>query len=146
VSSRGFTLMELMVVVSISSIVVAAVAAFHLEGRVAIARAEMQVNLQRQASLAAEWIGREIREAGKIEAHDGELILIDGDRRVRFGVDGGKLFREEGSERFIVTKNVVEFHAEQIISGWSVDLALERPLLAGRSVRIERRFWVGRRR
>lgn len=143
---RGFTLIELANVLVISSIVFGAGGALYLEGRVAATRLEAQVGLQRQASLAAEWIGRELRSADRVEPGEDGLSLADADRALRFGVEEERLFVEEAGERHVIARGVTALRVDPEQGRWRVHLVLERRLIQGREVRIERDFWIARRR
>jgi prepilin-type N-terminal cleavage/methylation domain-containing protein len=144
---RGFTLMEMSIVVSLLGLVFTASTVLFLEGRSAVARSEAHVELTRSASLATEWLAREIRSAEKVEPLEDGVACSIGDRRITLRAEGGRLIRAEGEERLAIARGVRRLTVTPRVSGGhQIDLTLWRDLVFGREIRIERQFWVGPRR
>ncbi len=144
---RGFTLLELAIVTSIWGVIALSVYAFMLETRIAGARLEAEVELQRQAALAGEWIARDVRAADAVEPVGGALeVIAPGERRVVYRVDASGLARVDGDTTLRVAKGVAAVTAHRQARTWIVGLELVRPLALGREVRIRREIVVGDRR
>ncbi|MEL7371596.1 MAG: prepilin-type N-terminal cleavage/methylation domain-containing protein, partial [Myxococcota bacterium] len=94
---RGFTLVELMAVLSMTSIVAAAAGVLYLEIRTAGVRTEAQVTLERRAALVLEWVSRDLRTAQLRPPKRGEWV--------RFTQDGQTIvYRSEGDALFRTTQ------------------------------------------
>lgn len=137
----GFTLLELMIVTTVAGLVTAAAGALYLEARLASARIEAELQLQREASLIAEVLGRDLRSAPPGAPASGELALETPDGPVRYRVEGG-LVRWAGGERWVLGRHVTGLER----AGSEVALTLERPLLGARTVKLTRAIHGGSRR
>lgn len=139
---RGFTMVELMIVVAISGTVAAAGGAFYLEHRVGAARIEAQVNLQRNASLALEIVARDLRGARAVATEDGIVVVHTSEgQTIRYALDDGKLARAvNGGEPWVLLRFVRAFGVEDWSdgSGWVAHLVVGRELLEGRKIVLER--------
>jgi len=146
---RGFTLMELMVTVSVTGVIALAGHALMLETRVSGARLEAEVAMQREASLAGEWLGRDLRTADAVEPGKvGVEIVAPGERRVRWAVEPGGLVRIDGAERLVIGAHVARLDIDRRATppGWRVEIELVRPLVSGRGASMTRVLEIGDRR
>ena len=143
---RGFTLIEMMLCVTIGTIVVAGAGMFYLEARVSTARTEADVALNRDASLALEWIARDASGADQIESEERGLAVVRGEERIRWEIGQRGLIRTAGSQSRIIASRATELRVEAVDRGHRFHLTSERKLLKGRSAKIVRSAFVGRRK
>ena len=132
---RGFTLIELMVGISIFSIVILAVGSFLVsENRIA-SRNARSVEMQRAASTTMLAVGKFIRESAStdgdlsLDESDGQVRLVNEDSEyVLYDEDQGYITHSSGLvlvddtweiRQFTITKNAQ--------NGWSVCLQLRDP-------------------
>lgn len=142
--SRGFTLIELMVVVTISAIMSAALGRLYVEVRVSGARVEAGLELEREASLVTEWLRRDLRGARAIQAAGAGVEIEREGGKIIYRIDErGVLWRNQGEERAIA-KRIIAIEPTALERSASIRLQLERPLANLGSARIERRFEVVR--
>lgn len=145
--ARGFTLVELAISSAIWGVIALSIYTFMLEARISGARLEAEIELQRQAALAGEWIARDVRAADAVEPVGGALeVIAPGERRVVYRVDATGLARVDGEVTLRIAKGVSAVSARRLARGWSVELVLVRPLVLGREVRIHREVMVADRR
>ena len=147
---RGFTLVELMVVVAVLPIIVAAAGLFYLEGRVAAARVEARVQLNRNLHLALETIARDLRSSTHIQAKaqkNGGTAKFQSDGvSIKYEVLPEGLFRTEGTQaRRLITRFITALGVEEEQQGFKVHLAASQPLIAGRRVEMQREAFIARR-
>lgn len=145
--TRGFTLLELMVVSSLSVVIAGAAGMFYYQARVSAARIEAQLQLQRQASLVAEFLAADLRAAQEsrgsktgidLKTFDGEQIAY------RLSPDG--LVRARGASVMMLSGRMQSIKLTQK-KGWrEVRMRLLRKMPQGRNVQIERSFRVRGRR
>jgi len=143
---RGFTLLELMIVLVMLPVVTAAIGTFYLETRIATQRIESQVALTRSVSLAHEYIARDLRGAEEVTA-DGDVRIRRPSETVTYAVtDGGLVRRSAGRDRVIarrVSAMRIEADGDR---GWTIELDAERRFLGKRRLRMTRTMFVARRR
>lgn len=146
--ARGFTLIELMVVIACAGIVTSAIGAFYLEVRIAGAMEEAKLQLQREAGLAGEWIARDLRDARGVETSSAGTVRIDREPgAVRYLIDEAGLSRQDDRERRLLARFVRGFKADEDgPGGRHVELELTRYLVFGREVRLRRSLYVRSRR
>jgi prepilin-type N-terminal cleavage/methylation domain-containing protein len=144
--SRGFTLIEMMICSTIGTIVVAGVGMFYLEARVSTARTEADVLLNRDASLALEWIARDASGADQIESEARGVAVVRGEERIRWEIGERGLTRIAGSQSRIIAPRATELKVEAVDRGHRFQVKAERKLLQHRSAKIVRSVFVGRRR
>jgi prepilin-type N-terminal cleavage/methylation domain-containing protein len=142
---RGFTLLELMCVVSIMTIVMASVGAFYLEFRVAAARTEAEVSMNREASLALEWLARDAAGADRIDGDPLGATIARGEERIRWEVGERGLLRTAARSR-IIAPRATQLAVETTPAGERFFITSERKLLRGRAARVVRSAFVARRR
>jgi prepilin-type N-terminal cleavage/methylation domain-containing protein len=145
---RGFTVMELTITVAITGMIAAGAGMFYLESRIDFVRSDTNVTLTREASLAIETINRDLRNAAKASSTSERLLEIDqGDKVVvRYVIDRTGLSRDDGEEQLLIARFVRSLTVRQEAEGFAIQLALERELVPGRSVRMVRDAFVGARR
>ena len=139
-SRRGFTLLEMMTVLSLMAILFAFVGQFYVEVRLASSVPRLQVQMVEQAALSAEWMQRDARAAQAIQFEDATLIF-EGPRGVRWRTEPRGLVRTEGRVDRLVAPEVVAMRVHDS----EVELLFERPLGGKRNIRISRRFRLTRR-
>lgn len=138
---RGFTLIELMIVVSISGVIAAAAGAFWLQGRLSAARIEAQVRLQREASLVSEVVARDLRGAARVDPDGAGLVITPagGGPVVRYRLEGGVLARHAAGEPWVLSRLV-----ERISTAPWVEAAGARGTTGLRPSGLELRLTVAR--
>jgi hypothetical protein len=147
VNRRGFTIYELAISIVLMSAVSGAAGAFYLELRTATVRSDASVVLTREASLAAETIGRDLRNANAaISETNGVSVDIGETKPVRYLAEKGVLFRDEGTGRVAIAHFVRELRVFEAKGGFRLELVMERALAEGRSVRIVREAFLGARK
>jgi prepilin-type N-terminal cleavage/methylation domain-containing protein len=145
---RGFTLLELMTVLTILPIVAGAVALFHLEARIASARIEGRVALSRSLSLAHERLARDLRGATRVTAEADAVRIARTGAEVcwRAAPDGLRRSPGCGEEGAVVGRYVKALRIEAAPGGHRVVLEARRALTVRRQVQLERSGFVARRR
>lgn len=142
---RGFTLVELMIVVVLLPIVVAAVGSFYLEGRIATTRIEASVAVNRNLALTHEMIARDLRSADAVERGEAyEIITANGS--VVYEVTASGLVREEANKRSVVSPRTTALDIVADDRGFTIVTHAERRLVSTRKIRFERTSYVARRR
>jgi Tfp pilus assembly protein PilW len=144
---RGFTVTELALTITISSMIVASAGALYLEARIDFARSEANVVLVREASLAVEVMSRDLRNAKRATSDKGGVAVDVGDPEpVRFVIDRSGLVRDDGDDRVPIARFVRSVSVRDVNGGFRIELTMERSLAEGRRVRIVRVAFVGARR
>ena len=142
---RGFTMVELMVVIVTLPIVAASIGLFYLEGRVSGARIEHQVAATRSLSIAHEIIARDLRNATAVSGD--KTVSVEGDNTVVFAVSDKGLTRTAEGRTRVLSRYVDRI---EVVSddqrGFAVTLSSEHRLLPKRHVRMTRKNYVARRR
>ncbi|MEM7676518.1 MAG: prepilin-type N-terminal cleavage/methylation domain-containing protein [Myxococcota bacterium] len=159
-SQRGFTLVELMSVISITGIVAAATGLLYLEIRTAGVLTEAQVTMERRAALVLEWVARDLRtsvllrtstpklasksepalqnELLRLESNNGTIIYkIEGDALLRYTHDGAGRVLTRYAESLVVVP---------VEGGHRATVRMKRTLRRGRWLKLRRETFVGRRR
>lgn len=144
---RGFTMLELMIVVGLIPLVIAIVGKAYLEGRVAATRIEETVAINRSLALAHERIQRDLVGADAVEMGD-RIEIVRAPTSVFYSVDPARgLVRTLAGRETVVARRVksisIQPDAER---GYDVTTRAERTLLPGRTLRFERTSFVARRR
>lgn len=142
---RGFTLIELMVVIVMLPATIAAVGLFYVETRVAAARIEAQVSMTRSMSIAHEQLARDLRAAESIDVEPQLRIRTAAGVVTYEATPRGLLRRADGRER-VLARRVRGLSVSDADVGYTVELRAERKLLRGRHVRMNRTMFVARRR
>lgn len=143
---RGFTLIELMLVVAMTSIVAGAIGAFYLEVRATGATIEAQVQLERRASLALEALARDMRGARTSVTPEQLTLQHSGAAPVRWRVEDGRLLRSEGASTRVLARGARGLFVQGVSGGHRVRLVLGRRVTRSRDLEIEREVFVGLRR
>jgi hypothetical protein len=130
--------MELALVISLAGVITAAVAAFYLEGRIAAARSEANVQLSREASLALEAIARDLRGGKSAETLDRGIAIDD----INYQVRESLLVRGHGDEHLPVAHFVRAVRVKEEDNGHTVEVELVRTLAPEREARLVRRAFV----
>ncbi|MCB9655638.1 MAG: prepilin-type N-terminal cleavage/methylation domain-containing protein [Deltaproteobacteria bacterium] len=151
-NQRGFTLLEMMIVCSILPILFAAAGSLYVESRVAGARIEAQLRLQREASLIAEFMTRDLRSdtqaASTLVAPDSagdrsEISIPIGGKKARYLSTGTTLTRHvDGEDPVTLSRRVRHLSIKPDGDAFQIDLELEHPILPGREVRFQRTLKV----
>ena len=141
---RGFTLIELMIVTTISTIVIAAACAFYLEVRIGAARTEAELAMTRDASLALEWMARDTAGADRVFGDEHGATISRGEEVIRWEIGEQGLVRIAGSSR-IVARRATQLAVETTPNGERFVLTSERKMIRGRNAEIVRSAFVGRR-
>lgn len=147
VNRRGFTVAELAMTIAISGVIAASAGALYLEMRIDFARSEANVVLVREASIALEGIGRDLRNARRATSDQrGTAIDVGDPTPIRFVIDRSGLVRDDGEERTPIARFIRDVAVREVPGGFHVVLSLERSLAEGRRVQIVRDAFVGSRR
>lgn len=143
--SRGFTLTELAIVMSLASVIAGATGLFYLEVRTAGIIVESQVALERRAALVFERLARDLR-AGDLDPAPPTVTITRPDGLVTYELTDGRIVRVEGLARRTLTRYAKEFSVTASPGGYRAQLQLVRPLLRGRRLTVSRAVFVGTRR
>ena len=138
---RGFTLIEVMLVVAFTGTITGAVCLWQFETQLAGAQREAQVQLQREASLVAETLGKAIRSANQVELGDNRVTVDD----VIFELRDRRLWAGDRA----VARHIEALEVDRTPEGprtWRVRVVLGRFEAIRRPVRLERSFFVEVRR
>lgn len=141
--SRGFTLIELLVVLVIMGPLTAMIGAFYLEARISAAMIEAEILLEREASLTAESLAKDLRYAGSARSNvQGLSIQTAAGETVAWSIDGQKLVRKDQRSRQVLHRHAHTLTVEPVKEGWQASLVLRRPLLGRRAVKVKRQVFV----
>jgi prepilin-type N-terminal cleavage/methylation domain-containing protein len=143
---RGFTLVEMMVSVTLMSIVFGALGALYLEFRIDATSQESRVIMTRRASLALESIARDIVAADAVEQASDSVHVRRGDEVVTWRIDEEGLARVAAGRRRAVAPRAVALEVTEEKAGHRARLVMRRRLIKHREVRIVREVFIGRRK
>lgn len=143
---RGFTIVELMISVTLMSVVVGAVGALYLEFRIDAASQESRVIMTRRASLALESIARDVVGADSVEQAPDGLHVRRGEEVVTWRIDEEGLARVADGRRRAVAPRAVALEVTEEKAGHRARLVMRRRLIKHREVRIVREVFIGRRK
>lgn len=147
---RGFTLMELLVVLTLLPVMAAAIGSFYLEGRIATARVEARVSLNRSLSLAMEHMGRDLRSAASVETSTVGIKMKVLDERVIYevlpstGLVRTACGRDCASRPLVPRVRGLRVEADE--AGYRIFVKAVRPLALGRALTVRREGYVARRK
>lgn len=143
---RGFTLIELMIVIAILPVIIGAIGIFYVEGRVASARIEAQVNLTRRLSLTHELLARDLVGADLVTPKPDGVHIQRGALRIIYTTGAQGLVRSDAEQRLALSPHIHTLNLKEQSDGYAITLAARRTLLKGRAVKLERQTFIGRRR
>ncbi len=144
---RGFTMVELMIVVVLLPLVIAVVGKFYLEGRIAATRIESTVAINRALGFAHERIQRDLVGADAVEV--GERIeIVRKPVSVFYSVDPDRgLVRRQADREVVVARRVTALTLQpDDTNGYDVTTRATRTLVSGRRIELVRTSYVARRR
>lgn len=142
---RGFTLIELMISIALTSVFAGAIGAFYLEARATAATHEAQIALERRASLSLERLARDLR-SGRVTHSEAGLVVERPEGTVRWRIEAGRLERRAGEARRVLARGASDLRLEPAEGGHTVHLTLTRRITRTRRLRIRRAVFVGDRR
>ena len=142
---RGFTLIELMVVVALTSTLAGATGLLYLEVRAAGIQTEAQVALERRAALVLEWVARDLRSGQLVEAKEA-IRIQSAQEEIHYQLQGRKLSRTIGNRQRILSRFAEKLSVKEVAQGHRVTLRLTRPFHRGRRLTIQRSVFVGARK
>lgn len=144
---RGFTMIELMIVIVTLPIAIGAIGKLYLEGRIAATRIEATNSIQRNLALTHERIQRDVVGSSAVEVGDRIEIVRPGSS-VYYWVDPDRgLVRRFLSREAVVAPRVKSLEiVPDGSAGYRVVTRAERRLVSTRRIRMERTSYIARRR
>ncbi|NLK01400.1 MAG: prepilin-type N-terminal cleavage/methylation domain-containing protein [Clostridia bacterium] len=126
---RGFTLLELIIAVSLMSLLVVGLHQITVFSLSSWRRAEQEVDIQQNVALAVNHLSRELRSAREVRITDGRYDIyfrLTGGKRIRYYLNNQQLLRDvNGNGHNIVAYGIKRVHFKELVENSMIYIEIQ---------------------